>query len=204
MFHKKSTSREITIADFEHSDVCPCCVSRRILLKTTLAVSAGLLLPSEWAKAATRRERMIKMYNSHTGENIRVVFWTPDYGYIQPALNEVTHFFRDFRMNKTLPVDIDLLNILHYMQSNIRQNAIIELHSGYRAPTTNAMLARRSKRVAKNSLHMKAQAADISVKGYSARQLRIIAQKLNAGGIGMYPNASFIHVDSGNVRKWGF
>ena len=88
------------------------------------------------------------------------------------------------------------------MQSNVGNNATIELHSGYRSPATNSMLARRSKNVGKQSYHMKAQAADISIQGYTSRQLRAMAQRLNAGGIGIYRGSNFIHVDSGPVRTW--
>lgn len=38
------------------------------------------------------------------------------------------------------------------------------LLSGYRSPETNAMLRSKSKGVAKNSLHMKGQAADLRLK----------------------------------------
>ncbi len=64
------------------------------------------------------------------------------------------------------------------------------------------MLARRSKNVGKQSYHMKAQAADISIQGYTSRQLRAMAQRLNAGGIGIYRGSNFIHVDSGPIRTW--
>ena len=138
----------------------------------------------------------------YTGESIRAVFWTPEYGYIQPAMDEISRFFRDFRQNQIVSVDIDLLNILHYMQSNVGNSSTIELHSGYRSPATNSMLARRSKNVGKQSYHMKAQAADISIQGYTSRQLRAMAQRLNAGGIGIYRGSNFIHVDSGPIRTW--
>ena len=177
MFFKKPESeRAVTFADFEHGVDCPCCTrnSRRTFIKTAAIVTAGLLAPVDWARAATRRERMIKMFNPHTGESIRAVFWTPEYGYIQPAMDEISNFFRDFRQNQIVTVDIDLLNILHYMQSN----------------------------VGKQSYHMKAQAADISIQGYTSRQLRAMAQRLNAGGIGLYRGSNFIHVDSGPIRTW--
>ena len=203
-FKKPDTERAVTFADFEHGEDCPCCArnSRRTFLKTAAIATAGLLLPADWAKAAISRERMIKMHNPHTGENIRAVFWSPEYGYIQPAMDEISNFFRDFRQNQIVSVDIDLLNILHYMQSNVGNNATIELHSGYRSPATNSMLARRSKNVGKQSYHMKAQAADISIQGYTSRQLRAMAQNLNAGGIGIYRGSNFIHVDSGPIRTW--
>lgn len=196
--------RPVTIEDFAHGEDCPCCSRnhRRVFLKTAITATAGLLLPTEWAKAASSRERMIKMYNPHTAESLRTVYWTPDYGYIQPSIDEVSRFFRDFRQDSIKPVDIDLLNILHYMQSNVGINRTIELNSGYRSPATNRMLARRSKNVGKNSYHMKAMAADIAIKGFNSRQLKAIAMNLNAGGVGIYRGANFIHVDSGPIRQW--
>ena len=203
-FKKPDTERAVTFADFEHGVDCPCCArnSRRNFIKPAATVTAGLLAPADWVRAATGRERMIKMFNPHTGESIRAVFWTPEYGYIQPAMDEISRFFRDFRQNQIVSVDIDLLNILHYMQSNVGNSSTIELHSGYRSPATNSMLARRSKNVGKQSYHMKAQAADISIRGYNSRQLRAMAQRLNAGGIGIYRGSNFIHVDSGPIRTW--
>lgn len=203
---KDLANRPVTFEDFEHGVDCPCCANhaRRTFIKTAGIATAGLLLPTQWAKAASSRERMIKMSNPHTGENIRTVFWTPDYGYIQPAMEQINTFFRDFRENKVVSVDIDLLNILHYMQSNVGMNRTISLHSGYRSPSTNAMLSRRSRNVGKQSYHMKAQAADISIQGYNSRELRNIATNLNAGGVGVYRGSNFIHVDSGPVRTWRY
>lgn len=197
---------QLRVEDFAHEDGCPCCQghSRRKFLKLTLLSTAGILLPQQWAKSAIIRERMLRMYNPHTGENIRSVYWTPDFGYIQPSIDEISRFFRDFRQEKVRTVDIDLLNILHYMQSNVGNQKIIQLNSGYRSPETNRMLARRSRNVGKQSFHMRAMAADISIKGYNSRELRRIAQALNAGGIGLYRNSNFIHLDSGPIRQWHY
>lgn len=196
--------RPVTLNDFEHGEDCPCCQrnERRTFLKTAAIASIGLIMPQDWARAAASRERMLKMSNPHTGEKIRTVFWTPDYGYIQPSLEQINTFFRDFRQNTKANVDIDLLNILHYMQTNAGANRTMSLHSGYRSAATNNMLARRSKKVAKKSYHIQAQAADISIQGYSARQLRTIARNLGAGGVGIYKGSNFLHVDSGPVRTW--
>ena len=203
---EKALDHAVTIEEFAHGEECPCCrrSHRRIFLKTAAIATAGVMLPREWANAASRRERMLKMHNPHTGENLRSVYWTPDYGYIQPSIDEISKFFRDFRQHTIKPVDIDLLNILHYMQLNVGMNRTIELNSGYRSPATNRMLSRHSKNVATNSYHMKAMAADISIKGYNSRQLRNIATRLKGGGVGAYRGANFIHVDSGPIRHWHY
>lgn len=203
---EKTSDHPVTIEDFAHPEECPCCRRnhRRIFLKTAAIATAGVILPGEWAKAAARRERMLKMHNPNTGENLRSVYWTPDYGYIQPSIDEISKFFRDFRQQTIKPVDIDLLNILHYIQKNVGTNRTIELNSGYRSPTTNRMLARHSKNVGKKSYHMRGMAADISIKGYNSRQLRTIALRLNGGGVGVYRGTNFIHVDSGPIRHWHY
>lgn len=204
MTHSHEPHRPVTGADFEHGADCPCCSRRRTFVKSLSLATAGLILPSEWAKAAVSRDRMLKMHNPHTGEDLRTIFWTPEYGYIQPAMNQINKFFRDFRENKIVPIDIDLLNILHYMQANIGRNRTIELHSGYRTPRTNRMLARKSNNVGKRSFHMRAQAADIAVHGYNSHELKAIAKRINGGGIGRYRGANYIHVDSGPVREWNY
>jgi hypothetical protein len=64
------------------------------------------------------------------------------------------------------------------------------------------MLRRRSRAVAKNSLHMHGMAIDISFPGRELGQVRRAAEALGAGGVGYYPGSGFIHLDSGPVRTW--
>jgi uncharacterized protein YcbK (DUF882 family) len=77
------------------------------------------------------------------------------------------------------------------------------LLSGYRSPATNAMLRSRSRGVARNSLHMKGQAADLRLKSRSVSQMARAAAACNAGGVGKYSRSNFVHMDCGPVRVWG-
>lgn len=77
------------------------------------------------------------------------------------------------------------------------------LLSGYRSPATNAMLRRRSSGVAKNSLHMKGQAADLRLGSRSVNQIAKAAAACKAGGVGRYSGSNFVHMDCGVVRTWG-
>jgi uncharacterized protein YcbK (DUF882 family) len=56
--------------------------------------------------------------------------------------------------------------------------------------------------VAKNSLHMQAEAIDIRLPGTSTLKFRNAALALGRGGVGYYPASDFIHVDVGRVRRW--
>lgn len=185
----------------EHSADCPCCSGRRQFLRTALVATCGILLPHQYASAFSQRDKVLRLRNPNTGENISVTYFTPEYGYIHPSLEELNLFFRDFRQDQIMAVDVKMINILHYIQTNLNNRELI-LRSGYRSPKTNAMLGRASSNVAKNSYHMKAQAADIGVNGVSGRQLAVIARQLRAGGIGT--GEGFIHVDSGPVREWRY
>ena len=80
--------------------------------------------------------------------------------------------------------------------------ASIHINSGYRSPAHNAAVGG-----AKNSQHMKGEAADISVSGLSPRQVRekilgLIAKgKMKQGGIGLY--STFVHYDTrGYAARW--
>lgn len=207
----------------KHGDDCPCCsghhevaeyseggiyigkqLHRRDFLKASGVVTAGLLLGPDLAHAMNSRDRIVMLTNTHTGEKLRTMYWTPEDGYIRESLDSVSHFMRDFRLNQIKPVDPKLLDILHAINLNIGRTAKIQVTSGYRSPKTNRMLRRRSKNVAKKSYHMKGQAADFQVKGYSGKSLRNIALALRSGGVGYYPGAKYIHVDSGPVRTWTY
>ena len=77
------------------------------------------------------------------------------------------------------------------------------LLSGYRSPQTNAMLRSRSRGVAKNSLHMRGQAADLRLASRSVNQMARAAIACNGGGVGRYSGSNFVHMDCGQVRNWG-
>lgn len=146
--------------------------------------------------------RRIKMYSARTGEKIHMIYWVEG-EYIGDALDEITHFMRDWRNDKVKPIDTRALDIMSASHNLLDVNEPFLLLSGYRSPETNAMLRRRSRGVAKNSLHMRGQAADLRLKSRSVRQIASAAKACAAGGVGTYSKSNFVHMDCGNVRSWG-
>lgn len=75
------------------------------------------------------------------------------------------------------------------------------IESGYRSPSYNAALRRKSKRVAKHSQHMKCAAIDFRINGISMRRLQRYVRSLpEIGGVGIY--SRWVHIDTGSKRDW--
>ena len=144
--------------------------------------------------------RRLALYNVNTGESYNAVYWANDF-YIPQGLKSLDWALRDFHSNITHPIDHQLLDLLVALQVKLDTDEPFLLTSGYRTPETNARLVAEGAAV--NSLHMRGQAADISMRGRSLNQLHNAALSLRGGGVGYYPAHGFIHVDVGPVRTWG-
>ncbi|NRB02082.1 MAG: DUF882 domain-containing protein [Rhodobacteraceae bacterium] len=180
-------------------------VTRRALL-SAFAATAIVAAPT-FSKAAgfirgAGDIRRIQMYSGRTGEKIDMIYWV-DGDYIKDAVAEVNHFMRDWRTNQVKSIDLRTLDIMAATHNLVDAHEPFMLLSGYRSPQTNAMLRSRSRGVAKNSLHMKGQAADLRLTSRSVRQLARAASACKGGGVGRYSRSNFVHVDCGVVRTWG-
>ena len=146
-------------------------------------------------------KRILFLFNTHTGQKLDVCYYAQ--GQYQPeALKKINCILRDHRTEEIKPIHKGLLNLLHSMSMTLDRPTRLHIISGYRSPETNAMLRKKTKAVAKNSLHMKGKAADIRVPDCDTKRLSNICMKLQAGGVGYYPESDFVHVDTGDVRCW--
>lgn len=146
--------------------------------------------------------RRIRMYSGRTGERIDTIYWLEGH-YIKDAVKEINYFMRDWRRGTSKAMDLRTIDILAAAHNLLNTREPYMLLSGYRSPQTNAMLRRRSGGVAKNSLHMKGQAADVRVDSRSVSQVARAAASCQAGGVGRYSGSNFVHMDCGVVRTWG-
>lgn len=146
--------------------------------------------------------RRLKMYSGRTGERIDTIYWVEG-KYIDDAVKEINAFMRDWRTNDVIGIDTRTIDIMAAAHNLMDVNEPYMLLSGYRSPQTNAMLRSRSRGVAKNSLHMKGQAADLRLGSRSVHQVAKAAAACRAGGVGRYSGSNFVHMDCGPVRTWG-
>ncbi|MBK5964948.1 hypothetical protein CCR95_12865 [Thiocystis minor] len=174
-------------------------MNRRYFLGTLLSLASAPVL----AKKIYERPRQLSFHHLHTEERISVVYRIGD-RYQRGALQQLNHFFRDFRTSETVAMDPQLFDLLYDVKTHLGDpDARFDVLSAYRSQTTNSMLRRSSRGVAKNSLHLTGQAIDVRFPDLSIRHIRDAAVTLGQGGVGYYPRSNFVHLDTGEVRCWG-
>jgi uncharacterized protein YcbK (DUF882 family) len=177
--------------------------NRRRFLKWAAGGMGALAIAPELLEAAILNERFLLFYNPNTSETVRRVYWTPRDGYIRESIGEISWALRDHHNDQVKQFDPTVFDQLYALQLQLGLSGKpISVISGYRSPSTNWMLCERSRGVARNSYHMQAMALDIRVPDGRVSDLCRAARSLGAGGVGYYPRANFVHIDSGPVRYW--
>jgi uncharacterized protein YcbK (DUF882 family) len=183
------------------------------ILQTLVTASAMAATPAApavppAAKAAsvtahdTSEVHRLRLHSTHTSESIDIVYREGS-EYVPEAISQLDYFLRDTRTGAVHHFDPRLFDLLNDLTASLGQpDAEINVICGYRTPSTNAYLRHRSRRVAKHSLHMEAEAIDIRVPGVTTRELQQAALALHRGGVGYYRRSQFVHVDVGPVRRW--
>ena len=175
---------------------------RRSFLKTSAVIASAMSVPA-LARAAVMppNERVLRLYNTHTGESVKRVFWAEGQ-FVPDALTDINKLLRDHRNDSIAHMDPQLLLLLDRVSSTVGPNDMLHVISGYRSPESNAMLAAAGDGVAKHSMHLEGKAIDIRMPGRSLAALHKAAMNANGGGVGYYPDSQFVHMDTGRVRHW--
>lgn len=151
--------------------------------------------------SAARPEKSLAIYNPNTGESLRTVYWFRG-KYLSGAMRDIDYLLRDYRANEVKTIDPQLLDLLYSMSTLLETDDPFYVISGYRSPSTNAMLRLLNRAVAEHSMHIEGKAVDIRLPGHDVSHIRRAAVTLQAGGVGYYPYSNFVHVDTGPVRYW--
>jgi len=146
-------------------------ISRRFFLKAL--VTAAVYYPIKDVYAYQTPDRILNMYNIHTGERLSAAY------------------------SSSGVYDIDLLCDVKDMFGRNKEITII---SGYRSSIYNRLLRSLGRNVSKKSMHLKGRAIDFTIEGIDNRKLTRSAKTFKAGGVGRYPE--FVHIDIGKIRYW--
>ena len=163
-----------------------------------------LAAPSLFAQNPPPRPRgdgRIAISNYHEKE-VREVVYREGNRLRPEGVREIERLFRSRGDGAEHPIDLRLIELLDAIQDHFGAETV-ELISGYRSPAYNRSLKLEGRGVASESLHMQGLAADIHLDEITEEALFAYATSLRAGGVGIYPRYSFVHVDVGPAtRTW--
>jgi uncharacterized protein YcbK (DUF882 family) len=184
-------------------------ISRRRFLRISAGTVAASLSVTGRALAAPAlvglkdlNIRTLSFDSYYTGERVKPIDYWVEGKYVPDALNEIDFALRDWRADEVLPIEPKLLDLLYHLGRKLDTDCRYELISGYRSPSTNAMLHETDPGVATDSLHLKGWAVDVALPERELKDVHAAALALKLGGVGYYPDADFVHLDVGRVRRW--
>lgn len=177
--------------------------SRRAFLQTALAGALAFSRSREsFAKALLAESGSLSLYNTHTDERLSVTFRKPDGAYDTEALKAINWIMRCHFSNQATIMDVRALEYLNLVDKRLGGGNEIHIISGYRSPLYNSLLLHNGHHVVRHSLHRSGKAIDIAIPGITLDKVRRTALALQLGGVGYYPGAGFVHIDSGRFRTW--
>jgi uncharacterized protein YcbK (DUF882 family) len=161
--------------------------------------AAAVIYPFSWACGSVPSERALRLYNVHTAETLEIAYCREG-AYDYEALDRINHLMRCHYANEIKPIDIRVLDLLCDIKDKLGKDRKIEIISGYRSYEYNEYLRTRSRKVARDSYHLKGLAIDFTISGVNKNALARAARAFFAGGVGEY--REFVHIDIGPVRSW--
>lgn len=181
-------------------------LNRRSFIKT--GVACALLLAEMdpvWAmvpKPVQLPEGKLSLNNYYSKERITVNYRDAAGNYNPDALKALNWILRCRFTDEVANMDLKAIEHLNLVDKQLGGSNEFLIISGYRSPRFNGLLRREGHHVAKKSLHLKAKAIDIAIPGVSLDKVHRAALDLKFGGVGYYPGAGFVHLDSGSFRTW--
>lgn len=161
------------------------------------------VLPEQYQysnEAFWNQPRRIYLKRKSTGEVAEIFYYRN--GQLDPQQYWLaSYMLRDVSSKKMVYMDPKLLDLIAAVQAWLVYYGIhspIIINSGYRTPEYNRTL----RGAARESMHTYGKAIDFRVDGLTVAQISRIVAFFQAGGIGIYKNGGFIHMDTGGVRVW--
>jgi uncharacterized protein YcbK (DUF882 family) len=143
----------------------------------------------------TRPAPLLNLYNG----------WTDEWLALEPgeklAQATIDWFFRDHYTNVPRVMEPKLPEILVAAASHFKRDRATVI-SAFRHPKYNLLLRKKGHQVARDSHHTQGDAVDFSLPRVTTQALHAWAKDQQIGGVGIYLQSGFIHMDTGPVRYW--
>ncbi len=143
----------------------------------------------------TKPSPLVNLYNEHTHEWLAIDPKQP------PDRAELDAFLRDHYTNKSTHMDARLIGLLLGAAATFHSD-IVDVVSGFRHPKYNLILRKKGHQVARDSQHTHGEAVDFYIPNVTVPQLHAWAKAQHVGGVGLYMESGFVHMDTGPIRFW--
>jgi uncharacterized protein YcbK (DUF882 family) len=148
-------------------------------------------LPTPGAKPRA----LVNFYNQWTHEWLAI---DPQELPPQAALDV---FLRDHYTNKHARMDPRLVQVALAAAAHFQRDRV-DVVSGFRHPKYNLILRKKGHQVARDSQHSHGNAMDFFLGGVPTLDLHAWVKSRKSGGVGLYMESAFVHVDTGPIRYW--
>lgn len=168
-----------------------------------LALSGLAAVPSKGSAAGVPAPvaKRLSLVNLHTTERLDLTYCRGT-DYVPGALSAISVLLRDARSDQRHAIDPTLMDTLYDVARQLEVDAVFQVISGYRSPSSNEVLRERNAGVARHSLHLEGRAIDVRLAGVGSAVLAACAREMNRGGVGYYRKSDFVHLDTGAYRTW--
>ncbi len=146
-------------------------------------------------KVGQKPGRLINLFNGWTNEWLAVELGT------KLPQATIDRFLRDHYTNQPGTMEPRLPEILMAAADHFKSDRVIVV-SGFRHPKYNLLLRKKGHQVARDSNHTHGTAIDFNIPKVTTEALHAWAKDQKIGGVGLYLQSGFIHMDTGPVRYW--
>ena len=184
------------------------------------ALAAGLIsMPAHADPAASAAKKQVTKSTQHgptaapgtrpAGLINLYSYWTKEWLAVDPAAppagETVDRYLRCHFTNQHAAMRPQLIALAVAAATHFHAD-VVEVVSGFRHPKYNLVLRKKGHQVARDSQHTHGNAIDFYLPGVPTAALHAWAQThqktQKTGGVGLYPDSGFIHMDIGPVRSW--
>ena len=142
-----------------------------------------------------RPARLVNLYNAWTHEWLAVEPGTP------PPQATVDRFLRCHFTNESAAMQPRLIDVVVAAAASFHRD-VVAVVSGFRHPKYNLILRKKGHQVARESQHSRGNAIDFYLPDVPTAALHAWAKAQKLGGVGVYPDSGFVHMDIGPIRSW--
>ena len=169
--------------------------AKPVLPKKDLAAQAKSTRHGPPPVPGARPAKLVNLHNFWTKEWLAVEAGSP------PPRATVDRFLRDHFTNKPSTMEPRLIDMVVAAAGSFHSD-VVEVVSGFRHPKYNLILRKKGHQVARDSQHTHGNAIDFALPHVAVQALEAWARAQKLGGVGIYPESGFVHMDTGPIRTW--